>query len=357
MKTKWFRHDLTGAPPIASGAGNLVAILNACLVDGFNQNAVDTLTYDSASGRCTLTVGAGHGFVQHQVIRVAGAAEPEYNGDFEVVEVIDATQLTYAPVTPPSAATATGTITVKAAPLDWTRPFAATNKAVYQAPAGLQQFLRLDDTSSDYCYVRAADSMTDVDTGTFWERPSSVWVHNALVDQWVLVGDDRRFYLSMSRQNYRTYSAIHFFGDFLTWRPADAGNCILTAEHTSSGYTGNAGCLTNSTVGGWIGDLYLDYTQTFTGRIAYVLSRHDNFIHPNSADNADHIIRSGEIIEDHPSASEHILRGYLPALFGCMNGRNPTHGTVFQIGARKFIAMSGKNGNLAVEIGTDWPVT
>ncbi len=363
MKTKWYRSDLTGAPALDVTAGSIISVLDACLVNGFNANAVDSLTYDGATGQVTLTVNAGHGFVADQVIRVEGASDSSYNGDWPVDEVISPTELRYTPSAAPSQATAGGSITVKAAPLGWTKELSGTNRAVYRAPSGLRQYLRVEhDTDPKYALVRAASAMQDVDTGDFWSRDDGFWrvsrYRNWPPDQWALVGDETRFFLANGKSDDIDKSAIYYFGDVVSLRPADAGHSVLMCEH-SYAYgddLGESGCVTNSTARSWAGDVWLDYNQVGSQRV-YCWSGVKDLIHPNAADNADHIKAAGEVIEDHPASNQNILRGYLPALYGCLNGRNPAHGTVFEVSGRRFIAMSGRNGNVAIEIATDWPVS
>ena len=363
MKTKWFRSDLTGAPALDVTAGSIISVLDACLVNGFNANAVDSLTYDGATGQVTLTVNAGHGFVADQVIRVDGATDAAYNGDWPVDEVISPTELRYTPSAAPSQATAGGSITVKAAPLGWTKEFSGTNRAVYRAPSGLRQYLRVEhDTDPKYALVRAASAMQDVDTGDFWSRDNGFWrvsrYQSYTTDQWALVGDESRFYLTNGYSDATSEDAVYFFGDIVSLRPSDGGHSVLVCEHNfvEWRHVGEYGCVTNSTVEGWAGDIQLDYNQNGAQR-CHIWSGVNDLIHPNAADNADHIKAAGEVIEDHPASNNHILRGYLPALYGCINGRNPEHGTLFNVSGRKFIALAGWSGNVAIEIATDWPVS
>ena len=248
MPVKWFHSGMTGAPTPGSAVNTIISILDACLLNGFNTQGVDSLTYDSATGKCTLTVGAGHGFEEAQVILVTGADQAEYNGEARAV-VVDAQTLSYTPDTAPTVPTATGTITVKAAPVGgWQKAFSATNKAAYQSsdPLYTGNLLRVDDSlGTDGAQVTAYEAMTDVDTGTgqwadgYWRKADA----SRTMDEWALVGDSRAFYLMIGGGNGGS-RAIMFFGDFESFLAGDGYNCAMTFDTAASGGTMNAnGCI------------------------------------------------------------------------------------------------------------------
>lgn len=70
--------------------------------------SISALTYASATGLCTATITA-HGRSDGDPLLIAGAAQTEYNGLVNV-RVVNANTVTYVPDTPPSVATATGTL-------------------------------------------------------------------------------------------------------------------------------------------------------------------------------------------------------------------------------------------------------
>lgn len=55
---KYFNSGMTGAPQISNNWGDLVTMLDACLVNGFALKAIDTLT--CVDGLATATISAGH---------------------------------------------------------------------------------------------------------------------------------------------------------------------------------------------------------------------------------------------------------------------------------------------------------
>ena len=249
-----FCSDETGAPVLAGTVGALTDLLYACLVTGFNLVTLDSLNRDGTT--VTGTLSTGHGFASGQTVRIAGANEPEYNGDV-VVTVLSSTQFTYqitgTPTTP-----ATGTITAKRAPLGWSRPYSGTNKAVFQGAAGTQFCLRVDDAASGAggakeALCRGYEAMTDVDTGT-GPFPTTAQLANGVVWRksdaasastraWNIIGDDRLFYLSI--QSYSTPGTCRqfcYFGDIVSCKAGDNYGCAIAGKNgVNTGYTVSTG--------------------------------------------------------------------------------------------------------------------
>ncbi|WP_022949513.1 hypothetical protein [Methylohalobius crimeensis] len=240
IPVKWFTSDMTGAPQITGSdsfpTGELIALLDACLLNGFNAQGLDSLTYDSGTGKCTGTVNAGHGFSQYQVILIEGANEAAFNGEHRIT-ALDATTFQFTPATAPGVATATGTITAKAAPVgQWEKAFSATNKAVYRStdPLATGYYLRVDDTVSGRARpVRGYESMTDVDTGSnaFGHASGHFAVSSSGTNQWALVGDARLFYVHFRGGDY---AGIAAFGDIKSFKPADVYHCVVIANGETS---------------------------------------------------------------------------------------------------------------------------
>jgi hypothetical protein len=113
LTVKYFNSGMTGAPQIANNWGDLVTMLDACLVNGFALKAIDTLTF--ADGIATATISTGHAYRPFQVVEIAGAEQPEYNGQFRVLTTT-MTTFTYAVTgTPVSPATTTTSLSAKVA--------------------------------------------------------------------------------------------------------------------------------------------------------------------------------------------------------------------------------------------------
>lgn len=161
---KWINNAMRGAPQISGTAGSLIAAIDAFLLTGFGITTAQSVTV--ANGIATASLQAGQSFDKNVIVLVDGATPAELNGEARVL-TSSSTQITWA--TTAAAGVATGTITIKVAPVGgWAKVFAGANKAVYQSTdvQGARFFYRVDDTGTLSARVRGYESMTDVDTGT-----------------------------------------------------------------------------------------------------------------------------------------------------------------------------------------------
>jgi len=288
LTVKYFNSGMAGAPQVSNAWGDLISLLDACLITGFNLKAIDTLTADA--GIATATVSTGHGYVPEQIVLVEGAEQPEYNGEVRVLATTTTT-FTYAITgTPVSPATSTTSLTAKVAPLGWEKPFAGTQKAAYRSknPASPQNLLRIDDSLKTPSYttswakwanVGIVEDLADIDTIVGAQAPFDPskptqnwkqvaanqwgwykWYHarQAGYDNsgdggggarnWVLVGDDRVFYLFCTHQaGYNWYGRTSYcFGDITSFKPGDQYATVLAADdiywsNSSAGYASYPG--------------------------------------------------------------------------------------------------------------------
>lgn len=363
-----FKSDETGSPTLSGTAGALTDLLYACLVTGFNTKTLDSLTRDGTT--VTGTVSAGHGFQTGQTVRIAGANEPEYNGDF-VVTVTGSTTFTYTITGTPSTP-ATGTITAKRAPLGWSRPFSGTNKAVFRASAGTQLYLRVDDAGSGSGGAREAlcrgyETMSDVDTGT-GPFPTSaqlstgtIWRKSANADTtarvWQLIGDDRFFYLLIDAYSpsYEDYY-LFFFGDIVSFKEADAYQCVIggkiTANSQALNTTARVYGIPLSVISSPETFIARNYTQAGGSAAAafgatyyytsYYASGQSGVSGPNPPDNGYHI---------HPVLLQEVnaIRGKMPGLWGLIYVRPFSHWGVLEnvegLSGRTLRAINAPNGS------------
>ncbi|WP_042427070.1 hypothetical protein [Comamonas granuli] len=277
LTVKYFNSGMTGAPQIANNWGDLVTMLDACLVNGFALKAIDTLT--CADGVATASISAGHAYRPEQVVEIAGADQPEYNGEVRVIATT-ATTFTYAVTgTPASPATSATSLSAKVAPLGWEKAFAGMNKAAYrsQNPASPQNLLLIDDdlktpgyttTWAKWANVGIVEGLSDIDTIVGAQAPFDPnnptqnwkqvaanqwgwykWYH-ARSNQyesngdggtggrnWVLIGDDRLFFLFVTNAaGYNWYGRnAYCFGDLISFKPGDAYATVLCADDNYSG--------------------------------------------------------------------------------------------------------------------------
>jgi hypothetical protein len=220
---KFLSSTMPNAPQLSATDGSMIAVLDACLVNGWNTTTADSVSV--AAGVVTANFSAGHPFVKWQVVQVAGATPAGLNGEARVTEVT--TNTVKWQVTGVADGTATGTITLKTAPLGWQKPYSGTNKGVYKinntlfpdAPACL---VRFDENYTYGAKVAGYESMTSVDAGTSefpssGQAPSGLWViktESASPSEnrsWFIIGDGRLFYFGIN--NYT--SDLNYTG--ATW--------------------------------------------------------------------------------------------------------------------------------------------
>ena len=303
ISVKYFTSGMQGAPQLTNTMGAMTALLDACLVDGFNLKSIDTLSF--AAGIATARINVGHLYQVDQVVLIAGANQTEYNGEFRITGVTSL-EFTFAvtgtPVTP-----ATGTLSAKVASLNFEKAFSATNKRVYRSTNVLSNrpYLRVDNSldpawTSTYAKkakVLMAESMSDVDTVVGAQAPFDPvrptqntvgtgsgtsaydgwykWYYARRTDgntdsvppeefnrDWVLVGDDRGFYLfNETGAAYRSRGG-YCFTDFSSFRQGDGYNTLLMA--TDSYNAANA-----YLTGGYFPDSsnYCNRSLNFTGKV------------------------------------------------------------------------------------------
>jgi hypothetical protein len=271
-KVKWMHSGMTGAPVLTNNWGSLTALLDALLVNGFHLKPVSALTREGDIA--TAVVGSAHGYLVDQVVRIEGAEEPEYNGEFTITATTqDSIQFAVAG-SPQTPATTVLGITAKIAPLGFEIAFTGENKRAYRSPNPLstRPFLRVDDSLPDgytttwakFGRVTLAEDMVDIETfvgarapfdpaaPTRNELPSgsgtsmySGWfkwyfARNNTAEtygdngpgarSWVLVGDDRGFFLACASGWGGDRRVLYTFTDFDSYKPGDNYASFLTAS-------------------------------------------------------------------------------------------------------------------------------
>lgn len=295
---KFYVHTNTNAPQLTNNYGCMIAVLDACLVNGFGSQTVSTLT---ASGTTvTATFGSAHNFMQYQVIKITGATQTEFNGEHRILSIPDTSSFTFELAAVPSVTTATGTISASLPPLGWEKPFSSTNeagggKAAYRSTNLLlpsRPFLRVVDeldpaytgTYAKYAKVGIVEDMTDIDTmlgvqapydsaapdknwvgsgsGTSAYNGWAKWYYataNPISDSsdtsvpstenrdYIVVGTRDFFYILPSSNNLARFNFSYGFGSFQSLLNVDTANIFLSA---SFNYTAASTAQYRGTYGG-----------------------------------------------------------------------------------------------------------
>lgn len=196
---KFFVHTNNNAPQLQNAYGSMINVLDACLIDGIQIGVVSSLT--ALGNTVTVTFGAAHNLMQYQVIKIAGAAQAEFNGEHRILTIPNSSSLTFELATAPSVPTATGAISASLPPLGWEKPFSSSNpngggKAAYRSLSLLlpsRPFLRVVDeldpaytaTYAKYAKVGIVEDMTDIDTMLGGQAPFDAALPNK---NWVGTG-------------------------------------------------------------------------------------------------------------------------------------------------------------------------
>lgn len=261
----WMHSGQIGAPQMngASGSnGQMLQVLDACLVDGFNSQTVISATKTATT--VTLTYGVSHGYVDRQFVTVVGATDTALNGKQRIVSTTANTvTLGVADV-----AVTTGNITTKISPLNFESIFgnSDTLRRAYRSKSELstKTVLFLDmSLPSDHGYdatnpakramVSLCEDMQSLgmqinsysdeknnysvtpNGSLFWyqcrNNTKAPAVKSTTPVSWVIVGNGDYFYFFLDWQDASarngTFKDIYGFGDFPSFAGiADSYNCM-----------------------------------------------------------------------------------------------------------------------------------
>lgn len=267
---KYFHSELPGAPVLSGTAGSRIAVLDACLRDGWGLLTASGVSV--AGGVATATFTASHSFEPLSVILVAGASVPAINGEQRVTGTASLSISWAAPGV--ADGPVSGTITIKLAPAGWVK-LAGTNKAAYKSGnvSASGCWLQIDDTGAQLARLRAYDAMTDVDTGTgptptdaqqsggLYMSCSSV--ASSAARKWIVAASDKFCIMLIAYSaSYPNDYAPYAFGDFPSLKSGDAYPFIVAADvsnYVSATYIGDGALNSaNSAVGVFV---VRNYTQ------------------------------------------------------------------------------------------------
>ena len=261
---KFLHSELPGAPVLSGTAGSLIAVLDACLVNGWGLLTASAVNV--ASGMATATFTASHAYEVDSVILVAGAGTPALNGEQRVTS--KASLAVSWPAPGVADGPVSGTITVKLAPAGWQKaPWPGTNKAAYRSlsPSATGAYIRIDHGSAKVARMRAYSAMTDIDTGTDptptdAQVPGGCYVpvsgvSDASGRRWMIVASDRCVHILIAHSaTYPDDYGLHVAGDFPSLKAGDAYRVLVVGEIADNS-SGNSPGLNSSihAAGGGVG--------------------------------------------------------------------------------------------------------
>jgi hypothetical protein len=233
----------TGAPVLSGTAGALIALLDACLQDGYNSKTIQSITRSGAVA--TVTYATAHNYANDNLtkVQISGCDQAEYNG-IQQITYVSSTVFTFAVAGTP--ASGSGTMVSKVAPLGWSKAFAGTNNGAYRSNevTGTRLYLRVDDNNSNAdtyktAFMRGYEAMTDANTGTgpfptVAQMANGVYAlksdaSSSAARTWVLVGDGFEFFLFTAPYlaSYPNQYEGYHFGDPKSEMASDPYGCLL----------------------------------------------------------------------------------------------------------------------------------
>lgn len=238
-----------GAPVMTGQSGSLIALLDACLVNGYGSISVTSITQTAGLATATCATPHGYGWVPFAKVLIAGAAQAAYNGEVTAT-FISPTQFTF-PVPGGTTTPATGTITAKKSGSGWSKPYTGTNLAVFRQPGGPSNgmYLRIDDAAAaNVARFKGFESMSDLNTGTGMFPTEALFpgglycfkslTADSVARSWTLICNGSIFYLLLNCDSSPTASNCTgmFFGDLASYRSGDLF-ATFTCGSTSSAST------------------------------------------------------------------------------------------------------------------------
>lgn len=262
---KYFTSAMAGAPTLNNVAGSLIAVLDACLVNGFGLQTCSSVVI--AGGVGTATIAAGHSAIEQSVVLFSGATAPAaLNGERKVTSVGANTIIFDASDLPDG--TVTGTITVKLASAGWAKAFSGTNLAAYKSSSIESSgcYLQVTDTSVGYASVRGFEAMSTVASGsnmfpTASQQGTNIWpkASTTAARDWFVIGNDRFFYFGVApNAGYADLFQLFGFGDLASLKSGDAYRCSLWATNVSS-ISISATVYNHQPIAGFSGNAYSAY--------------------------------------------------------------------------------------------------
>lgn len=269
MTVRVYRSTDFGAPQLSGEVGKLIAVLDACLVNGYGTNTITSLT--QTGGLATATTNVPHQFTGNPAVLISGAGAPEYNGNVIATPTGEST-FTF-PVDSGAPGSAGGTPNVRRPGSGWTKPYPdGTYVAAYKQPTGSNGFhMRVDDnTSTTEARIVGYEAMTGVSAGTqafptTGQLAGGIYVvksnsSNSITRPWVLVCNGPMMYLFVNWESSGTWQQTNgtMFGDAVSYKAGGSDPyATVIVGNTSSSYSANciqllSGTVNAPTSGHWV---------------------------------------------------------------------------------------------------------
>lgn len=251
-----FRADDVGAPQLTNAMGSLIAVFDACLINGYNIKVMaDIVSITSTGDIAKIDFSAAHGYRPLQTLAI-NLPDPQYSGNFKVISATT-TEITVKLAAVPTNAEvipdANSTIKVKGAA--WVKEFSETNKAAYRPALRTAErcYLSVDDSlpiTSGCARVRGYETMVNATNGTnafpttvqqpISTIPKSV---DAVAKNWYLVvdGDMLYFFVNSTVTIANSYFSFAFGYPRSKMTIDDVFGCYISATGITETVAHNGG--------------------------------------------------------------------------------------------------------------------
>ncbi|WP_335969834.1 hypothetical protein [Acinetobacter bereziniae] len=196
---KFFVHSNKNAPQIQNEFGSLLKVLDACLIDGIYVGAINSITL--SGNIVTTTLAEPHKLLQFQVIKISGADQPEFNGEFRVLEIPNNTSFKFEIRELLNNFVSTGTITCSLSPLNWEKPFSSSHSS---GIGGKAAYRSKTSQAANQPYLRVVDEIDPLWSSSYAKYAKvGIVEHMSRIDD--LNGLQSPFDLSNPTKNWKAY--------------------------------------------------------------------------------------------------------------------------------------------------------
>lgn len=236
---RYYDSTFRGLGGIDGTPGSFIALFDKIGITGFGDLTVQSLVV--VDGVATATFTTNESFDLRATLRLAGVTDMiALNGDHQ----LKATGTNWVSWNTAAAnGTASGSMTMKVAPLGYIKPVSGTNKAGYQSASSDANkcIINIDDTYSTYLKIAVYETMSDVNTGlgriptvdrvSEWAKSGGA---NTTKYPFYIVGDDKGFYYGTCVYNVNfgsNYSFCSYYvGEFADELPIKRFNFVLVSD-------------------------------------------------------------------------------------------------------------------------------
>lgn len=221
---KFYVHTNNNAPQLPNTWGALANILDACLITGLGSQAVSSTGINNKV--LTLTTGTTHNLKVGQVIKLTGATQAEFNKEYRITLVPDATTIQVDLDNSPILTALTGSMSIALPPLGWVKEFTAGGKRAYR---------NADFIDSDRPFLRVLDEIDPV-WGASYAKYAKVGIVDQMIDIDTMIGTQTPYEAAAPNKNWvGTGSGASAYNGWAKWYYARTKDVYETDWYDSEG--------------------------------------------------------------------------------------------------------------------------